>query len=272
MDTTLREYLAMADESHDYVDKFGVAIPVDKINERVTQLHIAIKNMQSVAKRLADVANVINQLALQKKTTKSMSSAVDPYPTENDHAVLRTTEPETHRTILDKIKIPVKTVNELKEIPVNHIYYVKELKQYAINVAGTVIKGNLGNIVNYQTECTARCEYGVKCKSFDRGEPCKYYHDPEDFIARGKEVPDRVRNYTAGSWIYTKNKRSKKTYFARHVGNRETMLYDLAMLRRLQYREEIANREGQLIHDLLTYMILHSKGMLERYPHWGTMK
>jgi hypothetical protein len=269
MDITLREYLAMADASHDYIDKFGIAIPVDKINKRVKQLHVAIKNIQSVAKRIADVANVINQLALHKKTTTTIMSNINPYPTENDHATLRATEPSEYRNILNNINIPVKNVEKSSDIPTNYIYYIKSLKQYAINIAGTIIKGNLGNIVNYQGECSARCEYGIKCKSFDRDELCKYYHDPEDYITKGKNVPDRVRNYTVGSWIYTKNKKSKKAYFARHVGNKETMMYDLAMLKRLQYREEISNREGQLIHDLLTYMILHNKGMLERYPHWG---
>ena len=49
------------------------------------------------------------------------------------------------------------------------------------------------------------------------------------------------------------------------------MIYDLNTLKRVQYREEITNREGQLIHDLLIYMILNARGLLERYPHWKHM-
>jgi hypothetical protein len=267
MDITLREYLAMADVIHDQVIKFGVAMRPEKLQEKVNELHIGIKNIQSVAKRMADVANITNQLALFMKPKVSLEM-VNPYPTANDHAVLRVHEPDEKMDVLEGIEIPVKIVTSCSEIPINHIYYIEDLKQYAINVAGVIIKGNLGNIVEYQTERSARCEYGIKCKSFDKDIPCKYYHDPEDYIARGILVPELLRNYTVGSWMYSKNKRSAKTYFTRHIGNRATMRYDLAMLKRLQYREEVANREGQLIHDLITYMILHSKGMLERYPHW----
>jgi hypothetical protein len=267
MDTTLREYLAMADNIHEYVTKFGVAIRPDKLQEKVTELHICIKNIQSVAKHMADIANITNQLVLFMKP-KNSPKMINPYPTTNDHAVLRVQEPDEKMEVLEGIVIPVKVVASCSEIPINHIYYIEDLKQYAINISGVIVKGNLGNIVEYQTERSARCEYGSKCKSFDKCIPCKYYHDPEDYIAKGLPVQELPRNYTVGSWLYSKNKRSVKTYFTRHIGNRATMLYDLAMMKRLQYREEVANREGQLIHDLITYMILHSKGMLERYPHW----
>jgi len=267
MDTTLREYLALADSTHEFVDKFGVALKVTDIQDRVTKLHIAIKNIQAVAKRMADVANIVNQVALYKKP-ESDPTTIDTYPTENDHAVLRTQEPDEKRIVLKDIAIPIRKVATCSEIPINHLYYVEDVKQYAINIAGVVIKGGLANIVPYQTEKSARCQYGVKCNSFVKGKECKYYHDPEDFLSLGLSVPDSIRNYTAGSWLYSKNKRSKKTYFTRHVGNLATMHYDLQMLRRLQYREEVSNREGQLIHDLLIFMVLHNKGMLERYPHW----
>jgi hypothetical protein len=267
MDITLREYLALTDTTHDYVSKFGVALKSECLQEKINELHIGIKNIQAVAKRMADVANIINQLVLFMKPRVTMEM-INTYPTSNDHAVLRVQEPDEKMEVLDGIDIPVKAVASCSDIPINHIYYIEDLKQYAINVAGVIVKGNLGNIVEYQTERSARCEYGVKCKSFDKCIPCNYYHDPEDYIAKGLPIPVLPRNYTVGSWLYSKNKRSVKTYFTRHIGNRATMRYDLAMMKRLQYREEVANREGQLIHDLITYMILHSKGMLERYPHW----
>lgn len=271
MDKTLREYLQFADNAHEYVDKFGIALSIDELNNYVTNLHISIKNIQSVAKRIADVSNIINQLLLYKNKNKSKKikiENIETYPTENDHAVLRMKYPEESKEIINKVHIPVKIVENINEIPVNNIYYINSLKQYAINISGITIKGNLGKIVEYQSEFTTRCEYGIKCKSFDRNEICKYYHDPEDYLALNKPVPDIPRNYTAGSWIYTKNKKSQKTYFARHIGNKDTLLYDIYTLKKMQYREEIYNREGQLIHDLLIYLILHNKGMLERYPHW----
>jgi hypothetical protein len=274
MDQTLREYLMIADAAHEYIDKFGIALHTDKLEEKVQQLQINIKNIQSVAKRIADVSNIINQIILHKKAIIPINnirtlSPIDPYPTANDHAVLRTIYPlkQESKTIIDDISIPVKIVEDVSHIPINNIYYINSLKQYAINIAGVVIKGNLSNIVEYQTEKSARCEYGTECKSFKKLTNCSYYHDPEDYIKLNLPVPNHIRNFTVGSWIYSKSKRPK-TYFTRHIGNRKTLLYDLSLLKTIQYREEISNREGQLIHDLLIYLILHNKGLLERYPHW----
>lgn len=270
MDITLREYLSNADKAHDYVEKFCIAMPIDKLEEKVYQLQISIKNIQAVAKRIADVSNIINQYILYRKHNKNREM-LDPYPTENDHAVLRTKYPakEESKDIIGDIKLPVKIVENLSDIPVSNLYYVNTLKQYAINIAGVTIKGGLANIVDYQTEKSARCEYGIECKSFKKNGTCKYFHDSEDYIKLGISIPENgnTRNFTIGSWLYSRNRRPK-TYFTRHIGSKDALLNDLSMLKKIQYREEISNREGQLIHDLLIYMILNNRGFLEKYPHW----
>jgi hypothetical protein len=269
MDISLRDYLSLADETQEFVDKFGVALKTSQLEEKVVSLQAGIKNIQTVAKHMADIANIVNQIILGRKNRSDSVKYINPYPSSNDHAVLRITDPikTDEKYITDDIKLPIKTVNKPEEIPTGNIYYIKSLKQYAINILGTIIKGNLANLVEYQTKLSARCEYGIKCKSFDKNIKCNYYHDPEDFIKLNKKIPDDIRNYTVGSWLYSRNRRPK-TYFTRHVGSRNTLSYDLNMLKHIQYREEISNREGQIIHDLLIYMVLHSKGMLERYPHW----
>jgi hypothetical protein len=285
MDITLRDYLKKADESHTYIEKYCAILSIDEMNKYINDLQVGIKNIQSVAKRMADVSNIITKLKNRKiKKTKNKvksnnesnhidgsesehTTLVDPYPTENDHATLRFLYPEKSIEIIPGINIPVKIVENTSEIPISQLYYVSNLDQFAVNVCGVNIKGSLCNITKYQTENTARCEYGIKCKSFTNDNPCNYYHDPEDFIKCGKPIPDKIRNFTAGSWIYTRNK-NPKTYYARHLGSKDKLIYDIALLKKVQYREEISNREGQLMHDLLLYMILNSKGLLEKYPHW----
>jgi hypothetical protein len=102
-------------------------------------------------------------------------------------------------------------------------------------------------------------------------EPCKYYHDVRDYQSNNKPVPiDNHRNFTVGSWIYSKTK-NPRTYFARHLGSKDRLLYDLQTLKYVQYKNEISNREGQLIHDLLIYMILNNQGLLKNHPHWKGM-
>lgn len=271
MDSTLREYLKQADEIHQSVDKTGFLIPNEELEAKVHELQVSIKTIQSVSKRLADISNIVNTFINKKKSIlqnrTKRPAGIDPYPTGNDHAVLRALYPEESREVVPGIQIAVKVIKELSEIPVGTIYWVESLKQYAVNIAGVNIKGNLANIVSYQTENSARCEYQVECKSLKKNKSCGYYHDPEDYIGLGLNISDRLRNYTAGSWIYSPDRRPK-TYYTRHIGSADCLLHDLEMLKTIQYREEIANREGQLIHDLLIYMILHNKGLLERYPHW----
>lgn len=282
MDLTLRDYLEFADNTHEYLDKFCVALNQEALEAKIAELQSVIKNIQSVAKRIADVSNIATRLLHRKKeakknvntksqTLQKTTRVIDPYPTEFDHATLRTLYPEKEMPIINNISIPVKIVESLSEIPVTNLYYVPKLNQYAINVNGVILKGNLGNLVEYQTENSARCEYGVECRSFTKKTKCPYYHDPEDFIKHGLPVPNTTRSFTIGSWLYSKN-RNPRTYFTRHLGSKDRLIYDLHNLKKVQYREEISNREGQLIHDLLIYMILNTKGLLEKYPHWTNGK
>jgi hypothetical protein len=266
MDITLREYLRQTDEIHSQIEKYGICIKTEDLENKIKLLKQHIKTIQSIAKRMADVSNVANEIILHRKPIGTCRQ-INPYPTSNDHAVLRMTDPESKIEILPDIELPVHIVSKIEHIPVSSLYYIEDLKQFAINIAGVNIKGNLANITEYQGKNTARCEYGIKCKSFINKTRCKYYHEPEDYIKLGLPVPDIQRDFTIGSWIYSKNK-NPRTYFTRHVGSKDTLLLDIKMLKNIQWVEEVVTREGQLIHDLLIYMILHNKGMLERYPHW----
>jgi len=267
LDISLRNCLALADDAHAYVEKYCILMSKDQLEEKIHTLQSTIKNIQAVAKRMADVSNIINRILLSRKPA-TITETIDPYPTHRDHAVLRSLYPTESRELVKGIKIPVKIVDSEKEIPLSHIYYVKDIDQYAINIEGLIIKGNLSNIVEYKAPLSSRCEYGTSCNSFRKNKPCSYYHDPEDYIKLNLPVPaNNIRNFTVGSWLYSRNKKPR-TYFTRHVGSRDTLVNDIESLRKIQYREEISNREGQLVHDLLVYMVLHNQGFIERYSHW----
>lgn len=284
MDKPLRYFLQRGDEIHNFVIKFGIGINEIDIENKINEIQIYIKEIQSVSKRLADISNYINILLRQKKEilntyTKDIKKKIKKkndtniiiFPNENDHAVIRMKYPNINESkmIVDNINLPIKIVDDLNQIPINNLFYIKSLNQYAINIEGVIIKGNLANIVEYKTKNSARCEYGIECKSLKNNINCNYYHDVEDFLKLNLKIPDDnyVRNYTAGSFLYCKNKKHKN-YYTRHIGSKDNLLQDLQSLKKIQFREEIYNREGQLIHDLLIYMILHNKGLLERYPHW----
>jgi hypothetical protein len=270
MDRTLREYLQQADDLHEYLEKYCIALTAEQIEEKIIELQTSIKSLQTVAYQLANISNIANRVVLRKRKAKKSitdkkSVYVDPYPKYTDVGTLRTLYPVENKELIKGVQIPVKIIESVKEIPVSHLYYVRNINQYALNVEGIIIRGDLCNIVDYQSERSAKCEYGINCKCFTNKTTCPYYHDPDDFIYHGLEVEQQSRNFTVGSWIYSK-KKTPKTYFARHLGSKDRLIYDLNTLKRVQYKEEISNREGQLIHDLLIYMILNARGLLERYP------
>jgi hypothetical protein len=278
MDKTLREYLDLAEGTNIFLEKNAILTSNKQIEEKIITLHLGIKTIQAVAKRMADISNMITQYLLSRNKKIEDNKIIDIYPTEYDHAVLRNLYPikEEQKQILpnnSSLILPIKTVNSISEIPISKIYYITALKQYAINIEGLIIKGNLGNILDYQSENTTICKYGINCKNFINLKKCNYYHEPEDYIKMSREVPDEVRNFTVGSWVYKKNKsithNSKlKNNYHRNVGSFDTLLDDLAMLKNINYNEEVNNREGQLIHDLLIYCILNNKNFIHKYKQW----
>lgn len=267
MDKTLREYLAEADRAHNHVLKYGIAMSINQLEDQITHLHKSTQQLQSIAKRIADVANIINHHRIIKKSIVGgpiTELPVNPFPTENSHAIMRRLYSTQHTNIIPGINVSAITVKSLSHIPVSNLYYVEDIGQFAVNVNGVNIRGTIGDIVNglevHTKEAIARCQWGAECKNLNTS--CKYYHDPEHFIKRKLPIPENNRrNFTVGSWLHTKSPSNK----SRHIGGRQSLLIDLCLLKKTHYLEEILTREDQLIHDLLIYMVLNEKNMLERY-------
>ncbi len=265
MNNTLQDYLNNADNIINKISK--KKLNYSELESYVITLQKNIKDIQTVAKYMADISNNINEILVNNNHTIQKEKIIDPYPLSGDHAMLRTKYQEETKEIIKNINIPVKIVNKKEEIPISYLYYVNELKQYAINVNGLIIKGNLANISDYKDLKTCRCEYSIRCNSLKKDIPCNYYHDPEDYIALGKPIVEQTRCFTPGSYIYTK-KKLLNTYYNRHVGSKDTLIYDLITLRKMQYKDEMYNREGQMIHDILIYIILHNEGLLDKFKYY----
>jgi hypothetical protein len=278
MDKTLNDYLNKADEIYEFTDKYFINLNNQEISDYIIKLQADIKTIQNVAYHLATISNILVRALNRRKNTKinkittALESAniVDCYPSQLELCSLRSLNPQETKEIVEGINISVKTVELVEEIPISQIYYVKKLKQYAINLGGIIIKGNLGNIVEYQGENSVKCQYGPDCKSLEKNKKCSYYHDPEDYLKHQIEIPDYPKNFTAGSWIYTKNK-NIKSYYNRHIGSKDNLIYDLQTIKKSQYYDEICNRESQLMHDLLIYAIINSKGLLQKHTAWKNM-
>lgn len=261
MDQTLEQFMKLADDTETFIQKYAIGVNLRLLEEKILKLQSSIRTIQAVAVRLANVSNVCTKIKRARSKIEDIPKFIDPYPKTGDYTVLRTLYAKDTQAITKRTKLPVVRVESPEDIPVHPLYYIEKFKQFAINVNGVILRGNIGNIEDYQGHKTARCEYGSCCKSLQN---CKYYHDPTDYK---DNYVEQVRNFTVGSFIFTRNN-NPKTYYARHIGSLDTLEQDIAKLKTRQFRDEINTRQDQLMHDLLILMVLHSLGYLEEYPHW----
>lgn len=241
MDKTLTNYFEQADKIHDEVIKTALLIKPTKLHEYMMLLKKNIRLIQGVAKHMADVSNACNTILIRKNIK---AKNIDTYPTEHDHVAIRDMK-------------SFEVVQNINEIPISKLYYVKQLKQYAININGMIIKGDLANINNGNH--SQLCKKGIKCKNIIN---CKYWHDPEDFIKLKIPIPQIKRNLKPSSWLYMSKPNNR---YGRHVGNAETLNNDIALLKKTNYKNEVSNREYQLIHDLIIYITLQKNNLIPKY-------
>ena len=262
---SIRDLLTQVDTIHAEVDRCAIFISSESLEAKVAAIQSMIRDIQSVAKYMADVSNEINQIAIFKKkqletqntNRQSAVKYINPYPQSRDHAVVRVKYADQEREIAPNISIPIRIVDTEASIPVTHVYYVKELETYAINIDGVLIKGEVCDILPYGSARTAMCSYGSACK---KKLVCQYYHENDGLR----------RAFTPGSWIYNpvalRNRPAK--YYTRHIGNSASLSVDMKLMSKSHYAEEVKTRECQLIHDLLIYMALNKHGLLADYKSW----
>ena len=248
-------FLTKVDKLNNEIINTGILYNEEKLEDIIKNIAVAIKSLQVVSKKLADVSNIAVNIHNRKKD-KKLYNIIDPYPGDYDSFILRTLYNKSCVNITKNIDLNVINVESINDIPVSNLYYIKNLEQFAINIDGVILRGNIGNITEKESNGSFICDYGKNCKNAE----CTFYHDPAD-----KKVSKfQRRNFTVGSWIYSPNQK-KKNGFCRHVGNYSSLDMDIANLKKMQYNNEIQNREHQTIHDILIYMCLVKKGMVGKY-------
>lgn len=281
MNKTLSEFLVRADDI--FADINNNIPSKNTLKTYIEELQINIRTIQSVAMRMADISNIIQTNINNRERifglSKPVLKEIDPYPEHNDHVVLRNKYIYDKCEIMPNLHVPAKIVRDISQIPISNLYYVENLKQFAISVNGMVILGNLGSFD--EKSRVSPCKYGAKCRNLLEYKNCKYYHDSLEILAA---IPDsskgelntvlqnNICNFTNGSWIYTQYPRKKKNECMRHIGGRDTILYDLEIIKndKSAYNQEIIKRKSQLIHDYITLCILLSKGIIPEYIDYLT--
>ena len=228
MDKTLNYYINYSNETQHLFVKNGTNLSITKLKNNIHEIQIMIKNIQTVAKKLANVSNIANELILQRKRSlikydkieynskynnkendhndenknihdqkneyehkneyenkndgqnKSCEQNnnekdkidINIYPSNKDFTTLFNKYSNIKYNITDdkyNLQIPVKIIDHIDDIPINYIYYIKDIKQFGFNINGLTITGNIGSIDTNKNNLTI-CKYGIKCKNINTND------------------------------------------------------------------------------------------------------
>lgn len=270
--TTLAELVSDIDTINERILCGGVVIDIAELDERTEHLHRMIRYLQGVCRRAADVSNGISKLRKYRAGNyRCATTCVS--PSDADTHVLRLTrqpsEPQILAECVPRITVPIVPVSCRSQIPNHPLYYIENEKQFAVNIAGCIVAGCIGDQEKRGGLRTGICQYGAQCEAIATGKSCDYWHDPHDFIAAGRQVPlEHWRNFTPGSFVYSGSNMpiSVADYSTRHVGCRSALVRDMHRLARSNYAEEITTRASQLAHDILIYVLLNKAGFYSHDP------
>lgn len=213
MNKTIHEVMADIENEKEYLLSNAMIENVEKMNDKVVDMHKIIHMFQSMSLRISDIANSITFIINYRKSTSNSKNRTRFYETEPNK--------QDYAYYYDKIK-KVQIVENESDIKNGEIYYINQTDQYAININGFNIKGNICDWSNYPNDKNLRCNYDDKCVN----NSCYRYH------------PSRKEKR-----ILNDNSRNVLKVRGRNTINSDIKNCDL--------KKEINNRTDFLMHDLI---------------------
>jgi hypothetical protein len=271
MDATLTQYSTRIAEIKQSISYVSTILPAfANIENYLVELTIMQQYLEDTLSQIKE----LNTELMQRKSIKNtivQSPNIINSKLYTDDAVLNY---DLFLRSTNKI-IPVNNIHDIPETP---LYYISGLNQYAINIGGMLLRGNIGNIYNIckiannPTDITnlVYCKHKNQCKRLLSGLFCKYYHDPAELqqlkdsgmiSATTYKSQNKPRNFSNTSWIYTEYPENSSNENMRHFGSRDTLrqYIQLAKIqknsRTVQYKKNYAD---QCMHDILVLFSMHS--------------
>jgi hypothetical protein len=291
MDLTLQQYISKSDDIHRKLEGVDNLIQFLEMKKYIAELESMIKQIQTVSIKISNIHNICKnkykqRLLVFKKKINTLD--IDEVPGTKDWTYINRNINKNSIThsIAPDIDINIKTVKSLDEIPNTPIYWVSDIKQFAIHLNGVIFRGNIGNIYdkhNIQTNSninqTIICSYGNACQKLLHDKPCKFYHDPVELfqVLAEKKISkktyssycDKHRNFVNTSWMYIDMHHNQKNKSMRHFGSRNTLKHEFNLMQINSSRGtdiNISNFRQQCMHDILVIFGLNQCGLLKDYP------
>lgn len=166
--------------------------------------------------------------------------------------------------ILEPKRIIVKTIEDVQETP---LFYVSSINQYAINIGGILLRGNLLDIKSKQEAKKENnltwmmCKNHNKCQTLTTERMCPYWHDPLQLLQLKKKgilsarryhkYISRTRTALDTSWLFRKGPSCSS--FSKWMGSKSLLERDdlLFALGNLRFHNDMKEYKQLLVHDLL---------------------
>lgn len=269
MYTTLQQYCARASEIKSNISKENCTlISLSNINNYMVELSTM---QQYIEDTLSLVKTVHNELTVfQVQSNIIIQPSIIQKKLYNENMTIG-------EEYLEAAYTNIVEVNSLLDIPEIPLYWVSSLKQYAINIGGMILRGNIGNIYNASMVKKNKnltglvyCKNGNSCDKILYGRSCKYYHDPLELqklktagLVNNDQLENQSnhRNFINTSWMYTEYPEKIANANMRHFGSREC-LKQYIQLAKIEDNPRIEtyckNYADQCMHDILVMYVMHS--------------
>ena len=221
----------------------------------------------------------ILKICINKYNTKTKQYSNNKVINNNIPIKLESSKPlnDTINTSLAPgIPIHINTLNSIDELPNFPIYWINDIKQFAVKINNVVLRGNIGNIYNKiaihenkNVNQTVPCKNGNKCYTLFSKNICKFYHDPIDLLKLVHNdtlsadtynlYTNLKRNFINTSWLYTNLPYNKKNIMMRHFGSRNILCDEFDLLNNQELNNiYISNYKQQTMHDILVLLAMNN--------------
>ena len=271
MDATLTQYSTRIAEIKQSISYVSTILPAfANIENYLVELTI-------MRQYLEDTLSQIKELNTELMQRKSIKNTIVQSP-NIINSKLYTDDYVLNYDLFSKSTNKIISVDNVHDIPETPLYYISGLNQYAINIGGMLLRGNIGNIynsgkiTNNSTNITnlVYCKHKNQCQKLLSGQLCKYYHDPTELLqlkdsgvisATTYKSQNKPRNFSNTSWLYTEYPEKARNEHMRHFGSGDTLGQYIQLLK-IQDNKRIAlykkNYTDQCMHDILVLFAMYS--------------
>jgi len=249
-------YNALINKKDVEIDKYGKLI-INDINVLLKELEYTYQEV----KKFYDLSN--------KFYNTTTNNIVDIYRSFDSNNVTNDQNMNNmnNMNIFSNINIQCDEIDSLQNLPNCRLYWIKNIKQFAIKINNNIIRGNKADIKFNGNANDMPCN----CTKLEEKKNCANYHDPMHLITNKDNIPidvflqqlNKNRSFNYNSWYYSTNFKltKKNTKIKRYYIYPPILKYKLTLMKNTYDKnllEDYVNTIGyQIINDLLYYLILY---------------